>query len=483
MAKSAGSLRSQAIVQALAEANKLLTFDQLLNAACGFFPFNVKMFKATLSSLASSYSPNSRLIQRTLDDKYVWLPNLVAGAIFRHILSGEELKKHHLLFEPEIVTALWPSEAGWRLNDTSVTWVCTMPDGSRMTMRPEMLAQKGWSVVWGIRGEPALWAWLKNQNAQAGDALIFTIADSQANQCRVTFESRGERDEARIAARNLALADAAHASCKSRRSGVALTDLAARLIALNLYHDVCPPDPLESVLNNDSRFMWEQERIKLATRYNHVYATLGLKEPDIFEILEDVPRRPKRKRSSRKEFADKVFRFYATFRHSKSPWRRIEIRGDQSLAELDVEMRDAFGHDFSDHLSEFYLGTDADSNRRGLGTHEPGGGGGGSQWMVGELELEPGDVLSYTYDFGDNIQHVLKLEAIVPPEPKVKYPRVAEQNKPRYHYCEDCKEDDKKEIATWICLDCSNEKQRRVLICEEHAASEHEDHYTEELVY
>ncbi len=58
-------------------------------------------------------------------------------------------------------------------------------------------------------------------------------------------------------------------------------------------------------------------------------------------------------------------------------------------------MRVTFGHDTSDHLSQFYLGVDAQASLRGLGEHTPLDRGGGLR--VGELGLAPGDQLSYTY--------------------------------------------------------------------------------------
>jgi hypothetical protein len=99
------------------------------------------------------------------------------------------------------------------------------------------------------------------------------------------------------------------------------------------------------------------------------------------------------------------------------------------------------------------------------------------------LGLAPGDEMSYTYDFGDNIQHVLRLEALVTPEPGAKYPRILDQNKPRYQYCESCNRKGKKEIATSICIDCSNRKQQEVLVCEQHLTKDHEEHYAQEIVY
>jgi len=479
MPKPQGPTRLQAIQLAVRGLNKPLTFDELQNAVRVIVPISDKSLQSALRDLEGPY-PDTNLIQRTPDGRYGWLPSLVHNAVLRHALSAKELKKNQLLFEPEIVVALWTDISPWRHTAQSLTRHCLLPDGTRFAVTPEMLGERDWSTVWGIRGEPALWEWLQGEHAQDGDALLLRIED--AATVSITHEPRAQRDASHMAQRNRALADAAFQALKPRRAGLRPLSLAARLLGLGLYHDPCPPDSLEVVLAADERFRWDRDYLKVATRSDRLYSALGLEE-DLDDIFGDKPRAPKRKRPSRKELAQKVYRFHATFRRSTSPWRRIEIRGDQTLRQFDDEMRRAFRHDFSDHLSEFYLGTDSEAHRRGLGDHEPGGGGAGADWMVGELGLESGDTLSYTYDFGDNIQHTLTLEAVIPPEPGIKYPRVAEQNKPRYHYCEHCQAQGKKEIATWFCITCANDQQREVRVCSDHIASEHEDHYAEEIVY
>ncbi|MEW5720538.1 MAG: hypothetical protein AB1817_18080 [Chloroflexota bacterium] len=484
MARLQGPSRARAIQQALQEANKPLTFDELFHAARRIFPMDANSLKAGWSNLAHSYSEGARLLQRTADGRYVWLPALLNGTLYRHTLGEEELKKHYLALETEIIAALWLDQVGWGLEKNGKFWRLLLPDETPIVLKPELLSysESGLSI-YGVRGEPALWAWLEQQNARPGDALILKIENVSNQQCRALFARRTDRDEVLIAQRNNALADAIYTVCKPRQSGIYLTDLCPKVIALGIYHHMCPPDSVETIVNNDSRFMWDRDQIKLATRADHLYAAVGLRESDIFDLFDDKPRLPSRKRPPKKDLKARVYLFKASFLHSKTIWRRIEIRGDQTLGELDDAMRTAFRHDHSDHLSEFYLGIDREAHRRGLGTIEPGGGGAGSEWIVGELGLEPSDVLSYTYDFGDNIQHILKLEQIGLSEPRIKYPRIVEQNKPRYYYCEHCKAEGKKEIATWICIDCSNKQQRQVLVCEEHIASEHEDHYAEAMVY
>ncbi|MCL0078134.1 plasmid pRiA4b ORF-3 family protein [Dehalococcoidia bacterium] len=91
--------------------------------------------------------------------------------------------------------------------------------------------------------------------------------------------------------------------------------------------------------------------------------------------------------------------------------------------------------------------------------------------------------MGYVYDFGDEILHNVTLEKIVQPEKGVEYPRVIAENKPRYRYCERCQEQGKKTIAAWICIECSEEEGREVLLCEDCLEEEHEDHYADEILY
>ncbi|WP_319507191.1 hypothetical protein [uncultured Methanolobus sp.] len=175
----------------------------------------------------------------------------------------------------------------------------------------------------------------------------------------------------------------------------------------------------------------------------------------------------------------KVYVLNASLKHRKGIWRRIEIKGDQTLGDLDSIMREAFYHD-DYHLSEFFSGKVWRSE--GFGEIEPDGSGSGSKKKIDELELIEGSTIEYVYDFGDDIQHVIKLEKIVEPVAEAKYPRITSKNKKRNRYCVSCKKIQKKTIATWICIDCSQEEQKQVLLCEDCLEDEHQDHNAEELL-
>lgn len=91
--------------------------------------------------------------------------------------------------------------------------------------------------------------------------------------------------------------------------------------------------------------------------------------------------------------------------------------------------------------------------------------------------------MEYIHDFGDDVQHIVTLEKIMEVEEAAKYPRIFSQNKPKYSYCEVCEKLGKKTIATWMCVECSNDEERDVLVCEDCLIKKHEDHYAEEMIY
>lgn len=178
---------------------------------------------------------------------------------------------------------------------------------------------------------------------------------------------------------------------------------------------------------------------------------------------------------------DKIYVFKVVLKHRKGIWRRIEIKGSQTLGDFDRIVRGAFNHDEWDHLSEFFSGSVWQSE--GFGEIEAGGGGSGAKKQIDQLGLSEGDKIEYVYDFGDDIQHILTLEKIVEPEREVEYPRIVSKNKPRHRYCESCKKQGKRTVATWICIECSEEAPREVFLCEDCLDEEHEDHYAEEILY
>lgn len=124
--------------------------------------------------------------------------------------------------------------------------------------------------------------------------------------------------------------------------------------------------------------------------------------------------------------------------------RIIEIRGDQTLAQLHKIIFKAFDR-FDEHLYEFQVG--------GKGPHDPKAKkygipaqedeifnelqltGNVTQTTLDDLKLKKDDVFGYWFDFGDDWWHQINVLAIEQKTPKGKYPKITNrvgQSPPQY---------------------------------------------------
>lgn len=109
-----------------------------------------------------------------------------------------------------------------------------------------------------------------------------------------------------------------------------------------------------------------------------------------------------------------TYRVRVDLRGAKPPiWRRLELAGDLTLDivhdVLQVSMGWYDGHlhafRFSGDRRHFLTADDLDEGEEGLGEHEV---------RLDQVVREVGDRLVYEYDFGDDWEHVLKIEEIRP---------------------------------------------------------------------
>ena len=91
---------------------------------------------------------------------------------------------------------------------------------------------------------------------------------------------------------------------------------------------------------------------------------------------------------------------------SKPPvWRRVLVHADASLGDLHEVIIAAMGwdgghlHMFSDSIAQY--GPDGEDE---------------DEFLLADVLVEPGDRLRYTYDFGDDWEHDVRLEKVLPPD-------------------------------------------------------------------
>ena len=139
-----------------------------------------------------------------------------------------------------------------------------------------------------------------------------------------------------------------------------------------------------------------------------------------------------------------VFVLKVALSGSKSIWRRIAIRGNQTLDDLHDAIYDAFDR-WDEHLYSFYFPKPGAKVRARLQDIRdakeyisPIGAGKDSMWdepaplnaadaEIGSLGLSPGQTFLYLFDFGDEWWHEITVDEIDAPAKKGKYPRVLDK--------------------------------------------------------
>ena len=110
--------------------------------------------------------------------------------------------------------------------------------------------------------------------------------------------------------------------------------------------------------------------------------------------------------------------------------RLIQIRGDQTLEDLHLAIFSAFDR-WDEHLYEFQFGTgprDFQGPIYGLEDTGVGTSGGlASETTIDSLRLAVGRSFGYLFDFGDDWQHQINVEAIEEAVPQGQYPKVIQR--------------------------------------------------------
>jgi hypothetical protein len=123
-----------------------------------------------------------------------------------------------------------------------------------------------------------------------------------------------------------------------------------------------------------------------------------------------------------------IYQFKVTLDGVKpTVWRRIQLPGDASFWDLHCAINDAMGWEDM-HLHAFQIGDKRNGIDIGIPMEDE------MPWsdttMLAGWDVpianhlnQPGAHCTYLYDFGDDWSHKVVLEAIVPREAKIKYPR------------------------------------------------------------
>jgi hypothetical protein len=125
-----------------------------------------------------------------------------------------------------------------------------------------------------------------------------------------------------------------------------------------------------------------------------------------------------------------LFLFKVALKGQKKIWRKIAIRGDQTLTALHLAIFKAFDRD-DDHLYSFYFSSKPTSTSRNRldGARRYGCPFSETEdradiTRIDSLRLKVKQKFEYLFDYGDEWWHEITLEEIHAPQPDLAYPRL-----------------------------------------------------------
>jgi hypothetical protein len=466
--------RDETIEQVVSELDGPALLEDVIDEVLRRWPTRAKNPKGTLRSHIRRYMPAESLL--ILDDALVAPTGIVMrGARFRVVITAQEAEEGYLELSTNF-RYFWKR----KLVGEQIGFQDTQGNPIIGTIQMKSEQKEGpWGLYTSTLTTFPMSEWFKREGVHADDNILVTVEDWNAGLFRL------EREAAEVTQRRqVEIAEADHRLMdwlydRLENSGSAMILAEPTILAAHVQNSVYPTYPgshwLDAMHQDGRMDCWDQHTIRYAD-VPSPFDFLFDDEPDEIDLPEEKPLSP--------EVAQRVFTFYAYFKRNKKLWRRIEIQGEHDLQDFDDILRDAFGHDW-DHLSGFWQRIRRGKTNRyrevelattsSMSEYRDN-----AEQRMGSLDLKIGDQLKYVYDFGDWIEHTLELEAIGDPQPDTEYPRIAEQNKPSYRNCTECKAKGKTTRAVWFCVTCTEAKD--VLLCDE-CAEKHDDHYLEEIVY
>jgi hypothetical protein len=462
--------RSDAVEQTLAQVDGPIAIDEFCERVLTIWPSKAKN---PVSSMRTFLRQEERGRSLIFVDKQTLLPLPVAmrGVRFRIPISRREAKRGVLIIQPAFDQLM--------KDDVKLPEVELLDHrGRALPVRLTTIRKRVETPLGKHTREHNAFnmdQWFRAHRVRRDDSILVTIEDWATGRFRLEHEPARRRRQSEIEEQDRELARLLFDMLEMSRheriyAFIAVPTAYARLSDPRGY----PGSHWIQVINRDERMRYDGWAIYYSDWRSPLESMLFGREPTAETDFSPAQGR-------------QVYRFKAALWNRAGLWRRIEIQGEQYLAEFDDILRDAFEHDTSDHMSGFWKRVRRGKGKRfreiDVGDVDPLGGGSGAEVQIAGLGLKPGDELKYVYDFGDWIEYRLTLEEIVEAEAEAHYPRIVAQNKPRYRSCETCRAEGRKARATWICIRCSNQQERRVLVCEDCLSREHEGHYADEILY
>ncbi len=245
---------ARAVCDALRPADAPLSFADVLAAVLDMPVRPVAQPARTVRNALR----NSPLVVPVGDDHYAWVLWFVKGATVRHILSQRELDEGSLRLGPDACYILFPFLFAPR---HAAARPCHLYlEQGPLFSQPILWLDEGAA---GIAPSYALAQWFQDMECRAGDSLLFEVTDGEEGIYHAFLEPAGRQDSERVAGRDAQVAQAARELLARKRRPYPLFRLMPALVSRRIYHDTCPPMPLEHILRDTPAFALEAGRVRV----------------------------------------------------------------------------------------------------------------------------------------------------------------------------------------------------------------------------
>jgi hypothetical protein len=238
------------VANALSNSEQPLSVEVLLSKVASQRPLG----KGARSAV---YRAISKLFQAVpvAPGRYGWLSHLLAGGVFRHPLTSEEIRRGFLLLDELEHIVFFPQ-----------FFQSNRPDNRLLSIElfggPAIYAEASIErKTWSLRLGPEFSAWIDRQGGQNRDDLLVHVLDASAGKYMIRLNLREMRDERAIHHRNIQLALLAEelvAEDRRTRPAMPTWELAARLIGRGFFVEQPPADDLHYVLHEFSMLRFRE---------------------------------------------------------------------------------------------------------------------------------------------------------------------------------------------------------------------------------
>ena len=233
------------VAEVLQQASELLSKDELATILATTFEIAEEKAYSTIDQVISELYQAVEV----QDAQYGWLTKLIDGNIVRHPLTSEEASSGFLLLDELEHTTFFPEFFQTHQPDDRVLHIQLF--GGPTIPAESYIENKTWALRLGDQFSD----WIEEQGGQGKDDIIIMVDNAAAGEYTLRLQPHEFRDDQLIQSRNVQLSLAAETVVRrSCLPHVAMHtwDLAASLVAGNLFTDTVPPDDLHCVLHQYS---------------------------------------------------------------------------------------------------------------------------------------------------------------------------------------------------------------------------------------